>query len=201
VTSLASSPALDPSNGYEGVAQQFLEARLRSRVGAGSVQAWARALPEGATVLDLGCGSGVPVSRVLTNEGFTVYGVDASPTMCAAFRGAIPQAHIACEPVEQSTFFGRSFDGVIAWGLIFLLDAQAQPGLITRVAQVLVRGGRFLFTAPTQVCTWNDELTRRPSQSIGAPAYRAALESCGLMMVSEYVDEGENHYYDTVKPQ
>lgn len=78
-------------------------------------------LPEGVSVLDLGCGSGVPISEALLEEGCEVFGVDASPALVAAFRRRFPQAKVACEPVEESRFFDRTCDGVVAVGLLFLL--------------------------------------------------------------------------------
>jgi hypothetical protein len=39
-------------------------------------------------------------------------------------------------------------------------------------------------------------MTGRQSQSLGDEAYRKALADAGLTVVVEYVDEGENHYYD-----
>jgi 2-polyprenyl-3-methyl-5-hydroxy-6-metoxy-1,4-benzoquinol methylase len=52
--------------------------------------------PQGAIVLDLGCGSGVPISQAIADEGLTVYGVDASPSMIAAFRAWFPEAAAEC---------------------------------------------------------------------------------------------------------
>ena len=45
--------------------------------------------------------------------------------------------HVSCEAVEDSSFFGRTFDGVIAVGLLFLLSAAEQRDLIRRVAFAL----------------------------------------------------------------
>ncbi|HEY8459546.1 MAG TPA: class I SAM-dependent methyltransferase, partial [Blastocatellia bacterium] len=47
-------------------------------------------------------------------EGFNVHGVDASPSMITAFRARFPHAPAEQGAVEDSQFFGRSFDGVIA---------------------------------------------------------------------------------------
>jgi 2-polyprenyl-3-methyl-5-hydroxy-6-metoxy-1,4-benzoquinol methylase len=52
---------------------------VRSRIGAATVRSWARSLPPGAAILDLGCGSGVPIAQALLADGFDVHGVDASP--------------------------------------------------------------------------------------------------------------------------
>jgi cyclopropane fatty-acyl-phospholipid synthase-like methyltransferase len=152
-------------------------------------------LSGGATVLDLGCGTGIPISQALIEDGFNVYGVDASPKMVAAFRASFPTVPVACAAVEDSDFFGRTFDGVVAWGLFFLLDVDVQRRLIAKIASVLRRGGRLLFTAPSQSCSWSDALTGRTSISLGYEAYRKALEAEGMLLVGTWLDEGENHYY------
>jgi 2-polyprenyl-3-methyl-5-hydroxy-6-metoxy-1,4-benzoquinol methylase len=186
----------DPSHGYEAVAAEFLLRRDLSRIGVATVQRWARSLPAGGAVLDLGCGSGVPISATLADLGLAVYGIDASPTMIDAFRRRLPAAAVACESIENSHLFGRTFDGVVAVGVMFLLSADAQRWLIRRVAAALNPEGRLLFTSPTQACTWVDVLTGLESRSLGAEGYAAVFAEVGLVLVDEYADEGENHYYD-----
>jgi len=56
----------------------------------------------------------------------------------------------------ECALFGRTFDGVMAWGLIFLLEPGAQVKLIHKVAAALKPGGKFLFTSPQRVCEWAD---------------------------------------------
>lgn len=191
--------AEDASNGYEAVASKFMEQREQSSIGVATILRWAHALPPGASILDLGCGHGLPISMALINDGFVIYGIDASTTLTSAFRNRFPDAHVTCEAVEGSSFFGRTFNGVLAVGLIFLLTAEAQRDLIRRVAQVLNPGGRFLFTSPADACAWTDVLTGRQSLSLGAEDYKGVLTGAGLALLGEYLDEGENHYYDAVK--
>jgi SAM-dependent methyltransferase len=159
------------------------------------VAEWSQVLPGCARVLDLGCGTGVPISQALIERRFHVYGVDASPTMVAAFRAHFPAVPVERAAVEDSDFFGLTFDGAVAWGLFFLLDVDAQRRLIAKIASVLRSGGRFLFTAPNQSCSWRDALTGRTSISLGYDAYRKALEAEGMSLVGTQLDEGENHYY------
>jgi SAM-dependent methyltransferase len=187
----------DKSNGYEEVAPIFIAGRGRdgSETGASDVSDWSQMLPGGATVLDLGCGTGVPISQALIERGFNVYGVDASPTMVEAFRARFPAVPIVCAAVEESDLFGRTFDGVVAWGLFFLLDVEVQCKLIEKIADVLRSGGRLLFTAPSQSCSWRDILTGRISISLGYEAYQNALEAEGLSLVGTHRDDGENYYY------
>lgn len=146
-------------------------------------------------MLDLGCGHGVPISAALTAEGANVYGVDASPTMIAAYRRRFPDAHAECGAVEESEFFGRRFDAAVAWGLIFLLKPETQANLISKVSAALRPAGMFLFTAPRQACEWVDNLTGRNSVSLGAQEYRRLIHAAALEVVGESEDEGENYYY------
>ncbi len=189
----------DPSNGYEAVATEFIAVRQQSGVGVATVRAWGRSLPQGATILDLACGFGVPNSQALINDGFVIYGVDASPSLIAEFRRRFPDVNVACEAVEDSRLFDRTFDGVIAVGLLFLLSEDSQRNLIRLVGLALNSGGRFLFTSPTQCCTWTDILTGRESLSLGADAYKAIIADARLNLVGEHSDEGDNHYYDTCR--
>ena len=190
----------DGSNGYEGIASIYVAGRgtrplVGDAIGASTVRAWARAFPPGATVLDLGSGSGEPSTRILREAGLVTYAVDASAAMVAAFRDRFPGVPIEHSTVEASAFFDRTFDGVLAWGLLFLLEPAAQALVITKVAGALNPGGRFLFTAPSEPLEWLDAMTGRQSQSLGAQTYERLLRAAGLTRVAEARDEGENHYY------
>jgi 2-polyprenyl-3-methyl-5-hydroxy-6-metoxy-1,4-benzoquinol methylase len=45
-------------------------------------------------VLDLGCGSGLPITRVLVDEGLDVHALDGAPSMVAASRRNQPQVPV-----------------------------------------------------------------------------------------------------------
>jgi len=189
----------DHSSGWEAVSEQFIA--VRSQVGTALVRNWAKdRLPPSAAILDVGCGSGVPIAQALVNDGFSVWGVDASPSLISAYRFNLPDMPAVCEPAQDSSFFDRTFIGVVSIGLIFLLGEDDQRKLLTRVANVLEPAGRFLFSAPCEVCRWNDTLTGRASMSLGVNAYAAHLTGAGLRLDDCRYDEGGNNYYDAVKP-
>src|SRR5690348_14819230 len=195
---------IDRSNGYEGVAAEFLAGRGSGRgtgVGVNAVRKWARTLPRGASVIDVGCGPGLPITEVLVAEGLDVFAVDAAPSFVEAFRLNLPNTPVVCEAVQDSRFFDRSFDAVLAWGLIFLLSAEEQRRLIERMAEILAPAGRLLFTscAGTEPLAWKDAMTGLESRSLGEEEYSRQLLAAGLSVTSEYEDEGRNHYFDAVK--
>jgi cyclopropane fatty-acyl-phospholipid synthase-like methyltransferase len=192
---------MDKSNGYERIAPIFIKGRGKAvnGIGTSSVRRWTQTLTRRSVVLDLGCGTGIPVSKILVEHGMTVYGVDASPSMAMAFQENFPNMKIACEAVEDSSFFSLQFDAIIAWGLMFLIPEEAQILLIRKAALALKQNGKFVFTAPPQKISWNDAMTDEPSRSLGAVKYTETIAASGLTLIDEFEDEGENHYYDSIK--
>jgi SAM-dependent methyltransferase len=195
---------MDLSNGYESVSEEFLARRgnreTRSMaIGVKEVRRWARRLPRGGSVLDLGCGPGFPITALLVEEGLQVFGVDAAPSFVAAFQRNLPGTPIVCQSVLETRFFDRTFDAVLSIGLMFLLKAEEQHRLISRLAAALVPGGRLLFTSPAEPAVWNDAMTGLESVSLGAEEYRKLLGAAGILVAEEYEDVGQNHYFDAVK--
>jgi SAM-dependent methyltransferase len=132
---------------------------------------------------------------VLADEGFEIYAIDASPSLLGAYRQRFPDARVECAAAEESDFFDRTFAGIVAWGMIFLLPAESQRIVLGKAARALAPGGKLLFTAGGLADEWTDVMTRRMSISLGAEEYRRILQSHGLALEPEVDDEGENHYY------
>jgi SAM-dependent methyltransferase len=192
---------MDLSNGYESVSVEFLARRANSRtrsnaIGVKEVRNWAQTLPRGSSVIDLGCGPGFPITVVLVEEGLQAFGVDAAPSFVSAFQHNLPGIPIVCESVLESSFFDRTFDAVLSIGLMFLLKAEEQHLLIRRFAEILVPGGRLLFTSTAKPHAWTDAMTGLESVSLGAEEYRKLLGAAGISVAAEYKDVGESHYFD-----
>jgi 2-polyprenyl-3-methyl-5-hydroxy-6-metoxy-1,4-benzoquinol methylase len=194
----SSNHEADPSNGWEAIAQQFMDYRT-SNIGAAIVSGWAKSFERGDAVLDIGCGFGGTYTNELTKRELEIHGIDASMTLIKEYQKKFPGAPSKCEAAEESSFFGRTFDGVLSIGLIFLLSEKAQISVLHKIAVSLKAGGRFLFSSPYQVCEWDDLSTGRKSRSLGRERYVSILEVHGMSLVNEYTDEGESHYFEFQK--
>jgi len=195
---------MDLSNGYESISAEWLARRGKERarstaIGVKVIRKWAKTLPRGGSVIDLGCGPGFPITVLLVEEGLQVFGIDAAPSFVEAFKHNLPGTPIVCESVQESRFFDRTFDAVLSIGLMFLLKAEDQHCLIRRFADILVPGGRLLFTSTAKSHVWNDGMTGMESISLGAEEYRRRLSAVGLSVINEFQDEGENHYFEGLK--
>lgn len=186
----------DSASAYEKHARAFLDARDRSTIGAGVVRRWAQALGTGTKVLEIGCGGGLPVSRVLVDAGLELWAMDSSPTLLAEFSSRFPGVRAECALALESAFFGEEFGAVISIGLVFLLKEDEQAALIQRVSGLIVVGGPFLFTAPLQSGTWRDAITGDECRSLGRERYETLLAEAGFRVVATYEDEGRNNYYE-----
>jgi len=193
---------IDESNGYDNIAEIYINGRGRAvnGIGAAAARAWAQTFNTGSYLLDLGCGTGIPVTKILLEAGLNAYAIDASPKMVADFRQNFPNVPVACESVERSLFFNRAFDGIISVGLMFLLPEENQRALIPKMAAALNPGGKLLFTSPVEKITWEDAMSEQLSRSLGADEYRLLMKDAGLTIGEEFEDEGGNHYFNGIKP-
>lgn len=188
----------DSSDAYEQHAKTFLETRDVSAVGSNIVEQWCKKIPARACGLELGCGGGYPITQLLDAADFKLWAIDSSPTLVAAFESRFPQIPVRCERVQESDFFGLRFDFVVSVGLLFLLDESDQEKLTRDVAKVLLPGGRWLLTAPVETGDWVDALSGIHCMSLGTERYHQLFNNAGFKLEAQYVDHGENNYYDLV---
>jgi SAM-dependent methyltransferase len=198
----------EPPNSYEPIADWFAGARDPG-MGVREVLDWACGIPERGAILDLGCGHGVPIGRALAQAGYRVHGIDASPALVAAFRANVPGATADVARIESFDVPRTPVDGVVAWGVLFLLTPAQQEAAIARAAAAL-RGapfrdarrasgaGRLLFTSPREPVAWTDTMNgvTFPCVSLGLERYGRLLQQNGLALVRAYADAAQNHYVE-----
>ncbi len=181
---------------YDQIAEWYTAVR-NPKVGVSDVAAFARMLPPRAKVLDLGCGDGIPISQLLAREGFYLLGLDSSPEMIARYRANFPGVSTQCERVEEAHFAADSFEGVVAWGVLFHLAEAEQKAVIRQASEWLKPGGRFLFTSGGTAGMSESEMNGVTFRyvSLGANAYRHLIEQAGMCLEDDYSDAWENYVY------
>lgn len=160
------------------------------------LEAFAAVLPDGAEVLDLGCGSGRPIAEWLIGRGFRLTGVDASPALIERCRAAFPD-HDWRVGDMRGLDLGRRFDGVLAWYSSFHLTAEEQAAMAPVYARHLKPGGILMFVGGPKRGVAMGEWMGSPlyHASLDPAEYRAGLRAAGMIDVEEVVlkprdDEG-----------
>src|SRR5437879_2410785 len=82
-------------------------------------------LPSNATVLDLGCGSGEPVTRYFIENGSAITGVDSSPALIDICKTRFPDNEWIVADM-RALALDRQFDGLLAWDSFFHLSRDDQ---------------------------------------------------------------------------
>jgi len=97
-----------------------------------------------ARVLDLGCGAGVPATRLLTGKNFDVLGVDISAVQIERARQLVPRARF--EQADMATWEHEpgTFDAVVALYSLIHVPIQDQRNLLPKIRRWLRRGGYLL---------------------------------------------------------
>lgn len=97
------------------------------------------AVPPGASILELGCGTG-RILRPLAAMGHPVTGVDDSPDMLARS----PDLPTVCSPI-QSLRLNRAFDAVLLASTMINADTAARRGFLATVRHHLRGDGIAVF--------------------------------------------------------
>jgi cyclopropane fatty-acyl-phospholipid synthase-like methyltransferase len=101
-------------------------------------------LTNGARVLDLGCGAGVPAARLLADEGFAVTGLDVSEVQIARARSLVPEADFVVGDMATWEPAPGVFDAIVSLYALIHVPIADQRTLIPRLAHWLTPGGYLL---------------------------------------------------------
>lgn len=142
-------------------------------------------LPDGARVLDLGCGAGVP-STLRLAERFEVVGVDISERQIELARANVPGATFVCGDLSEVRFEEGAFAAVTALYSVSHLPRIEHGGLFERIASWLAPGGYFLASLGSKDSPdWTGEWLGVPMYFSGydADTNRGLVEAAGLVPV------------------
>lgn len=131
-------------DGYELCGSAYHAARAQEAVP--ELELVLSVLTPGAAVLDIGCGSGIPITATLA-EHAAVSGVDISPSQIERARSRIPTAHFIVGDIMDQHFEKGSFDAVVAFYSVFHLPRDQHRELLARIDGWLKPGGHLLMTA------------------------------------------------------
>jgi SAM-dependent methyltransferase len=181
---------------YDLIADWYALERIHP-TGVPEVQALTEELPRGASVLDIGCGNGIPLTQLLVNAGFHVVGVDSSSKMLEKFRANLPHTPALYGTIQSCDLGGRVFDAAISWGMLFHLTPGEQARTFAKLADALKPGGLFLFTAGDKDGEIEGAMNGVVFHyfSFSVEGYRGLLDEHRFTLIDTHADAGQNTYY------
>lgn len=180
--------------GYDQVAERYLAwaAGIRRDERQRHTDELLDHLPSGAPVLELGCGAGVPTTRLLAQR-FAVTGVDISSSQLALARREVPDATYIHADMASLSFPPQCFAGVAAFFSLIHVPREEHAALLARIAGWLRPGGLLVATmgardtpgeveddwlgAPMYFSHWDAATNRRLVEEAGLRILRATEET------------------------
>jgi SAM-dependent methyltransferase len=147
-------------------------------------------LPQRRRVLDLGCGSGIPIAGYLIANGCQVSGVDASSAMVTLCADRFPEQRWQVGDM-RTLDLDRTFDGILAWDSFFHLpqaDQRSMFGIFKRHAGA---GAALMFTSGPSAGEANGSYQGEPlyHASLDSEDYRELLRDNGFDVVRHVVED------------
>ncbi|MDC8831022.1 class I SAM-dependent methyltransferase [Alteromonas gilva] len=130
---------------YDKIAQWWHEQHFESCYGVRQFEQAVALSAKAGKALDVGCGAGGRFVRILEQHGFTITGVDVSKNMVELAGKNHPEHkfihHDICTWQTE-----ERFDFIVAWDSIFHLPLTRQKTVVSKLCQLLTKGGILIYT-------------------------------------------------------
>jgi len=178
---------------YDRAADHWAATRNRALFEVGALTV-ALAGQIGAQVLDLGCGTGVPIAQWFMQQGCAVTGVDGAEAMLRHFRGNLPQAKAVLADMRGLALGGR-FDVIVAWDSFFHLSRDDQRAMFPVFAAHAAPDARLLLTTGPADSDAIGRVGDEPviHASLSPDAYRALFAAHGFRVLWFRAQDPEFH--------
>lgn len=131
---------------YEHIVDWMDAARTKTLMEAEYLNLIVNAIPAGASILDLGCGTGEPIAQFFIERGFKLTGIDGSKKMITLCKKRFPNAEWLVADMRDLNL-QRQFDVILAWHSFFHLDQGSQRMMFQLFAAHIKPKGILAFTS------------------------------------------------------
>ncbi|OIO55046.1 MAG: class I SAM-dependent methyltransferase [Alphaproteobacteria bacterium CG_4_10_14_0_2_um_filter_63_37] len=182
---------------YDKIADWWRDRHDGSDYGLAQIEQALGFAPTGGKALDVGCGAGGRVIRLLQDRGFAVTGVDVSRAMVDLARAAHPEHRFFHHDIATWQN-DEPFDLIVAWDSLFHLPLALHPRVLTQLCDWLRPQGVLIYTfgnaSGEHTDRWHDDTFYY--SSIGIRQNLELLWGRGLEVLHLELDQHPlNHVY------
>lgn len=181
---------------YDPIVSKYLASRDRLKSGK-YVQLVLKYLPKKSTILDLGCGAGVPVDDIFIKAGHSVIGIDISKEQIKYARKNCKGGDFLVDDIMNLKVNEYQVEAVVSFYTLFHIPRNEQSKILKIIASYLPVGGILLVTMGDREFEGPHILHGKPmwSSQFGTVKNRKLVEAAGFKIIMDEIDTsgGERH--------
>jgi ubiquinone/menaquinone biosynthesis C-methylase UbiE len=149
-------------------------------------------LKPGATLLDLGCGTGEPIGQYFIDAGFQVTGIDRSKKILEIAKSCCPNTRFILSDMRTINL-NEKFDCIIAWHSFFHLSQNDQRAMFKTSHRITNPVVFLLFTSGSEKGeVWGDNGGENLYHASLSPnEYKQLLKLHGFVLVEHKISNPE----------
>ena len=160
-------------------------------------------IKQGSRVLDAGCGSGIPVTKYLS-EQFDTIGVDISEEQIKLATENVPKATFICQDMTKLDFPNDYFGAIVSYYAIFHIPREEHQDLLENFYRMLQSKGIvfLVFSMGDEPSFYNDDFFGAQMfwNSYSNERYLEMLEQIGFEIlwkdnIDDSLSEGSFHMF------
>lgn len=158
----------------------------------------AELLQPGSTVLDVGCGAGIPVDKYLEEHGFKVIGLDISEKQIELAKKNLPNQSFQVKDMSELVEGEFQVNAAVSFYAIFHTPRERHPEIFRKINSFLPEGGIILVTMGSGEWEGTEDDFHGAKMfwsHYGAEKNKAIIQEAGFDILFDEVDEsgGEKH--------
>lgn len=150
-----------------------------------------------STILDIGCGAGIPIDKYFIERGHKIIGVDLSPKQISLALKNVPQGKFEVKDISNLKDNEFTVSAVISFYTIFHIPREKHQELFKKINSYLPKEGSILVSMGASEWEGTEEFygTKMFWSHFGPKKNREIIANAGFKILLDEIDTsgGEKH--------
>ncbi len=188
---------------YNKIADKYLAGRHRFKNDKYLERLAALVSPD-STILDIGCGAGVPIDSFLISKGYKVIGIDISEKQIELAKKLVPKGYFEVKDMLNLKDREYQVDAVVSFYAIFHTPREFHGNILKKINSFLKKDGYILITMGGN--KWEGKESNFFGTDMywshyGARKNRELIEKAGFRIILDEIDTTANEKHQIILGQ
>ncbi|HCB22970.1 hypothetical protein A3B42_01995 [Candidatus Daviesbacteria bacterium RIFCSPLOWO2_01_FULL_38_10] len=154
-----------------------------------------------STILDIGCGAGIPVDKFFVDHGHQVIGIDISEKQIELAKKNVSGGEFKVKDMSELKTGEYQVDAAVSFYAIFHISRQEHQVLFKKINSFLPHGGLILVTMGAGEYEGEEENFHGVKMwwsHYGAEKNTEIIKTAGFEILLDEIDEGDNERHQII---